>query len=105
MATPGAAARKSTRASKTPEHLEPTFTSKLYAQAAKEGLSYTNMEAKVFAIIMLQNKEQATSQVIHHGDQYLITYSLKNGLQKFGDKGKVQPWMMLENGKYDRLRA
>ena len=68
---------------------EPTFRGKSYAQAADpNSMEYDSQEAKVLAMIMMQIKERAVRSVVAYGKQLLVTYSLKKGLEKFGDRGK-----------------
>ena len=49
---------------------------------------YNCYEAKVIAMIMCQFNERMETSKIHHSNQYVVTYSLKEGIQKFGNPGK-----------------
>ena len=51
-------------------------------------LEYTELEAKVLATIMCQFNERMDISSIQHGEQFLTTYSLKKGIQKFGERGR-----------------
>ena len=55
----------------------------------KEVVEYLPDEALAYAYAMLQIRDRATKQEVVHGVQHVITYSLKKGLQKFGEAGKA----------------
>ena len=81
--------RRSTRQSIPPSNYEPTFTGKSYGQVETENnLEYTIDEAKVLAMIMCQFNERMNTNIIEHGTQCVTTYSLKKGIEMFGNKGK-----------------
>ena len=49
----------------------------------------TAEEAKVLAMIMCQmNERMVKTPKMVHGTQCVVTYSLKKGIQKFGEKGR-----------------
>jgi hypothetical protein len=48
--------------------------------------SYDLQEAKILAMIMVQYNETLVASTTHQGHQFLTTYTLKNGIQQFGDK-------------------
>ena len=48
---------------------------------------YNLNDAKVIAMIMCQFNERMETAKIHHGNQYVVTYSLMKGIQKFGEPG------------------
>ena len=53
-----------------------------------ETMEYTGSEAKVLAAIMCQLTERLQKDCkLQHGNQFVVTYSLKKGIQKFGQKG------------------
>jgi len=88
--------RRSERISRRPVEYEPSHSGKTYAtshaqtETSETHLEYTPLEARVIAMIMCQLKEkgvQGTPTTI--GVQHVITYSLKRGLQKFGERGKA----------------
>ena len=66
-----------------------------FNQAGKPGskvemTKYTVSEAHVIAMIMCRfNESMEIKEMIAHGQQHVITYTLKKGLQKFGDKAKA----------------
>ena len=63
---------------------------------AVDSFEYTTMEAKVLAMIMCQFNERMEAHSIlddskeaRFAKQFVVTYSLKKGLQKFGQKGRL----------------
>ena len=87
--------RRSSRAAREPSRLQPIFRGKSYAQMQdpdpdpEPAMEYTAAEAKVLAMITCQiNEHMAKTPKVIHGTQCVITYSLKKGIQKFGEKGK-----------------
>ena len=82
---------RSTRAAREPSWLQPTFGGKSYAQVQdpEPAMECTAEEAKVLAMIMCQiNERMVKSPKTVHSTQCVITYSLKKGIQKFGEKGR-----------------
>lgn len=94
--------RRSTRESKQPELLQPTFEGKSYQtnhlqtqSLPEETLEYSTEEAKILvdAFVLLQNqvneinstKEATKKQEL--AAQFAQTYSLMKGIKKFGDRG------------------
>jgi len=61
-----------------------------YSQIEKKSAldEYNVVEAKVLATIMCQFKERMKTTKIKHGNQYVVTYSLKKGIKEFGKQGK-----------------
>jgi hypothetical protein len=61
-----------------------------YSQVEKKSAidEYNVVEAKVLATIMCQFKERMKTTKIKHGNQYVVTYSLKKGIKEFGEQGK-----------------
>jgi hypothetical protein len=51
-------------------------------------INYDEDEAKVIAMIMTQFNERVTTTVVP-GQQHLVTYSLKKGLERFGERGTI----------------
>jgi hypothetical protein len=45
------------------------------------------MEARVIAMIMTQFNERVMATTIKQGQQHLVTYSLRKGIERFGEKG------------------
>ena len=48
-----------------------------------QGMSYLQQEAKVIAMIMCQFNERMDIKKMQHEVQFIITYSLKQGIWKF----------------------
>ena len=71
------------------ERLEPRLTGQTYNQVETEpepkpNMEYDLAEAKVLAMIMCQFNDRLTrSEKIVYGRQYIVTYSLKKGIQNF----------------------
>ena len=80
--------RRSTRQSVPPKDYTPSFIGKSYMQAStKPDIEYDQNEAKVIAIIMCQFNERMQIEKVQNGNQFVVTYSLKKGIAKFGDQG------------------
>jgi len=54
-----------------------------------EVFEYTATEARVLAMIMLQLEERLDVSSMESGSQFLVTYSLKKGIEKFGEQGRA----------------
>ena len=80
--------QRSTRVIQPPSHYIPSFKGKSYAQAVNinQGMLYSQQEAKVVAMIMCQFNERMSIQKTQYKVQFIVTYSLKQGKQKFGDE-------------------
>jgi hypothetical protein len=46
------------------------------------------MEAKVIAMIMCRFNERIIKHELKYGEQFVVTYSLKRGIEKFGEKAR-----------------
>ena len=63
---------------------------------------YNLSEAQVIAIIMCQFNERMETSKIHPGNPYVVPFSLKKGIQKFGEPGRqsaVKEMKQLHNRK------
>ena len=87
--------RRSGRATRQTKNYEPSMTGKSYGQShaqvpsKRESMEYSSREARVLATIMCQFNERMSRKVTKHGDQFVVTYSLKKGIQKFGERGRA----------------
>ena len=78
--------RRSARAQRAPEwHSDYVMHQVERAEPTDE---YTLAEAKVMAMIMTQINERLETKSSTLGNQHLVPYSLKKGIQKFGEKGR-----------------
>jgi hypothetical protein len=77
--------RRSTRAAK-PTSKYVSYKEGNFSQVQME--EYDLTEAKVIAMIICQFNERMEASTIHHGNQHLVTYSLKKGIQQFGERGR-----------------
>ena len=61
-----------------------------YSQVASTSVidEYNETEAKVLTSVMCQFKERMKMTKIEHGNQYVVTYSLRKGIKEFGEQGK-----------------
>jgi hypothetical protein len=61
--------------------------------------TYDLQEAKILAMIMVQYNERLVASTTQQGHQFLTTYSLKKGIQQFGEKAvaatKIEMQQML----------
>ena len=102
--------RRSTRVSKQPERTIPRMGGQSHGFSAaqparkvrfmrikahrhrksrhKPDIEYNTNEAFALATILCQFKERLYRGTVKHGEQFVVTYSLKKGIQKFGDRGK-----------------
>ncbi len=81
--------RRMTRTSVPPKNYEPSFTGKTYpshvqTSVEQPNLVYEHNEARVLATIITTFNERMDRSVEEHGQQYVVTYSLKQGIKKFG---------------------
>ena len=53
-----------------------------------EEMEYSFQEGKVITMIMYQFNEHMAKMITHHGKQFIMMYSLKKGIQKFGEQGR-----------------
>jgi hypothetical protein len=51
-------------------------------------MEYDGEQARVLATVMCQINERLTTTTVKQGHQFFVTYSLKKGIDKFGDAGK-----------------
>jgi hypothetical protein len=51
-------------------------------------ITYDLMKAKVTAMIMCQFNERIIKHELKYGEQLVATYSLKKGIEKFGEKAR-----------------
>ena len=58
-------------------------------QDEDKGLVYNHDEARVLATIITTFNEQMECTVEEQGQQYVVTYSLKAGLNKFGKQANA----------------
>jgi hypothetical protein len=88
--------RRSERIRHAPVSYEPSFQGKTYetterevtyAQVTESGL-YSAEEAIVLASIITEFNERFTESTTIQGSAFTTTYSLKKGLERFGDRGK-----------------
>ena len=84
--------RRSSRNVAPPERLEPKLKGQTYNQVESEpkpDMEYNLAEAKILAMIMCQfNNRWTKTENIVYGTQHVVTYSLKKGIQKFGERGQ-----------------
>jgi hypothetical protein len=64
-----------------------TYGTSLNQQTASTTMEYDSTDAHVIAMIMVQFNQRMSSTTTTNGQQYFTTYSLKKGLQKFGERG------------------
>jgi len=78
------------RESRPPTSYEPTMSGKTYSQVefVSEKMEYDLTEAKVLAMIMCQLSERVDVSKVKRGSQFVTTYSLKKGIDKFGENGR-----------------
>ena len=79
------------RARAAPERLNiGNVQGKSYAQAQESTTEefYDTMEAPVLAMIMTELNERVESRRMEFGEQHIVTYSLQQGLKKFGERAK-----------------
>ena len=53
-----------------------------------EEIEYETKYAIVYAHVMTQIRDRASGILMSHGTQHVVTYSLKKGLEKFGERGR-----------------
>ena len=53
------------------------------------GLVYNHNEARVLATVVTKFNEHMEHIVEEHGQQHVVTYSLKAGINKFGNQAKA----------------
>ena len=58
-------------------------------QDTDKGLVYNHDEARVLAIVITTFNEHMECKVEEQGQQYVVTYSLKAGINKFGEQAKA----------------
>ena len=58
-------------------------------QDKENGLVYNHDEARVMGTVITTFNECMKCVVEEHGQQHVVTYSLKAGINKFGDQAKA----------------
>ena len=58
-------------------------------QDEDKGLVYNHDEARVVATVTTTFNKQMEHTVQEHGQQYVVTYSLKAGINKFGEQARA----------------
>ena len=58
-------------------------------QDKEKGLVYNHDKARVLATVFTTFNECMDHVVEEHGQQHVVTYSLKAGINKFGDQAKA----------------
>ena len=61
-----------------------------------KGLVYNHHEARVLATIITTFNEHMEHNVEEQGQQYVVTYSLKAGINKFGNRSKASAHKEME---------
>lgn len=92
-AEPQAQPRRSTRVSSAPSHYVPSLQGKAYEVAHLQTqetheMEYTTTESRVIATIIDQFNDRMGETKIKYGNQHVVTYSLKKGINKFGQRGQ-----------------
>ena len=78
-----------TRVIQPPSHYIPSCEGKSYIQVdVQQGMSYLQQEAKVIAMIMCQFNKRIDIKKLQHGAQFIVTYSLKQGIQELGEEAQ-----------------
>ena len=82
---------QSARISIPPKNHESSIRGKSYIKvntSVQTQMEYTPEKATALAKIMCQFKDCMTKHIKIHGQQHLVTHSLKKGLQKFREQGE-----------------
>ena len=58
-------------------------------QDEDKGLVYGHDKARVLTTIITMFNEHMECTVVEQGQQYIVTYSLKAGINKFGEQAKT----------------
>ena len=59
-------------------------------QDEENSLVYNHVETRVLATVITTFNEYMELVVEEHGQQHVVTYSFKAGINKFGDRAKSQ---------------
>ena len=69
-----------------------TYTTNIQTETNQDKVNvlvYKHDEARVLATVITTFNEHMECIVEEHGQQHVVTYSLKAGINKFGDQAKV----------------
>ena len=80
--------KRSTRVRHAPSRLTANSLGHLHAQTY-ETFEYSSEEASVLVMILCTINERAVAEVSKVGAQFVVTYSLKQGIKKFGERGRA----------------